>query len=587
MYKYKLKEIEVGDVGVRGGVKSTVTDIDPITGGITWSITDVAAFDTVYKTFNKLKKFLKKLETTGEAEKDPVLDEISDKVEDLFSDYWTHIRSTYPEAYDKIKLTKESVNEAKETFYFDDILDILNGSSFSQEIKPTDPKVKELLQKKYKNIVDFARTVASTYNIKPELTLNSPSNTPPKSFLVTRAFNFMSKEFGSDRFNQPNYKNITPGEYKLIKSRRGKHTYLNPNNVKITLSDSDMATLTRPENDLVTNIVKESVNEVATDRFLKSAARNLAGQMRGKSASRDTLMNRLNSMPLANRLKSDELDKIIDYTMQEMGLINEAKKMTFGDFLNDLDNRLLDILRAAKGLNSKDSNKIDMRASLNQNFTLFRNYISKLKKEYSNELGKELTFTIDEDLEEGTFHGPREIAIYDGPDGETYIEKRGLGYYGYNNSFDFEAEDKAELKHKLNSWGYRLVAGSIDEGEGEGYLTPKAFDKNKKSTGANDIYYYKLGYKPVPKKIKGSGLEVKQLFEKEELKEYSDFQQKRIQQFTDVEEKLNQISPLLSNAKNETAKFYNENPGSYEVVYSTDMVGSLIDDITELLKQEE
>lgn len=524
MYKYKLKEIEVGDVGVRGGVKSTVTDIDPITGGITWSITDVAAFDTVYKTFNKLKKFLKKLETTGEAEKDPVLDEISDKVEDLFSDYWTHIRSTYPEAYDKIKLTKESVNEAKETFYFDDILDILNGSSFSQEIKPTDPKVKELLQKKYKNIVDFARTVASTYNIKPELTLNSPSNTPPKSFLVTRAFNFMSKGFGSDRFNQPNYKNITPGEYKLIKSRRGKHTYLNPNNVKITLNDSDMATLTRPENDLVTNIVKESVNEVATDRFLQSAARNLAGQMRGKSASRDTLMNRLNSMPLANRLKSDELDKIIDYTMQEMGLINEAKKMTFGDFLNDLDNRLLDILRAAKGLNSKDSNKIDMRASLNQNFTLFRNYISKLKKEYSNELGKELTFTIDEDLEEG---------------------------------------------------------------EGIGYMTPKAFDKNKKSTGANDIYYYKLGYKPVPKKIKGSGLEVKQLFEKEELTEYSDFQQKRIQQFTDVEEKLNQISPLLSNAKNETAKFYNENPGSYEVVYSTDMVGSLIDDITELLKQEE
>ena len=52
---------------------------------------------------------------------------------------------------------------------------------------------------------------------------------------------------------------------------------------------------------------------------------------------------------------------------------------------------------------------------------------------------------------------------------------------------------------------------------GEGYMTPKAFDKNKKSTGANDIYYYKLGYKPVPKKIKGSGLEVKQLFEKEEL----------------------------------------------------------------------
>ena len=67
----------------------------------------------------------------------------------------------------------------------------------------------------------------------------------------------------------------------------------------------------------------ESVNEAATDRFLQSAARNLAKQMRGKSASKTTLMNRLNSMPLANRLKPDELDKIVDYAMQEMGL-NEA-----------------------------------------------------------------------------------------------------------------------------------------------------------------------------------------------------------------------------------------------------------------------
>ena len=127
----------------------------------------------------------------------------------------------------------------------------------------------------------------------------------------------------------------------------------------------------------------------------------------------------------------------------------------------------------------------------------------------------------------------------------------------------------------------------VDEGEGISYLTPKAFDKNKKSTGANDIYYYKLGYKPVPKKIKGAGTIVKQLWEKEELTEYSDFQQKRISTFDDVEGKINSLSPLLSNAKNETAKYYNENPGSYAIVYSTDMINELLDDITELLKQEE
>jgi len=127
----------------------------------------------------------------------------------------------------------------------------------------------------------------------------------------------------------------------------------------------------------------------------------------------------------------------------------------------------------------------------------------------------------------------------------------------------------------------------VDEGEGMGYLTPRAFDKNKSSTGAKDIYYYKLGFKPVPKKIKGAGTIVKQLFEKEELTEYSDFQQKRINIFDDVEEKINSISPLLSNAKNETAQYYNENPGSYAIVYSTDMVNELLDDITKLLKQGE
>lgn len=76
----------------------------------------------------------------------------------------------------------------------------------------------------------------------------------------------------------------------------------------------------KPE--LTWDSLKESLglNEAANDRFLQSAARNLAKQMRGKSASRATLKNRLNSMPLANMLKPDELEKVIDYAMEEMGL---------------------------------------------------------------------------------------------------------------------------------------------------------------------------------------------------------------------------------------------------------------------------
>ena len=76
--------------------------------------------------------------------------------------------------------------------------------------------------------------------------------------------------------------------------------------------------------------------------------------------------------------------------------INEVKEMTFGAYLDDLDNRFVDLMKAAKGLNAEGSQEIDMRATINQNFTLFRNYISALKKEYSNELNKELTFSINE-----------------------------------------------------------------------------------------------------------------------------------------------------------------------------------------------
>jgi len=67
-------------------------------------------------------------------------------------------------------------------------------------------------------------------------------------------------------------------------------------------------------------------------------------------------------------------------------------------------------------------------------------------------------------LNEGTFD-QGEIAIYMGNDdsGLTHIFKRGSGYYGYNDEFDFEAKDKAELEAKLKRWGYMLQAGSLDE----------------------------------------------------------------------------------------------------------------------------
>ena len=65
MYRFKLKEIEVGDTDTKGGKKSTVTDVNPETGAITWDVKDVADFTSTYKELEKAKDFLSKLEKIG------------------------------------------------------------------------------------------------------------------------------------------------------------------------------------------------------------------------------------------------------------------------------------------------------------------------------------------------------------------------------------------------------------------------------------------------------------------------------------------------------------------------------------------
>jgi hypothetical protein len=145
-----------------------------------------------------------------------------------------------------------------------------------------------------------------------------------------------------------------------------------------------------------------------------------------------------------------------------------------------------------------------------------------------------------------------------------------------------------EKVKKLKEQSSTGVGGAtFSPGAGAQYATPAAFNKNTNAKGTKSIYYYKLGYKPVPKKVKGSGLEVKQLFEDEMLNEYNDFQQDRIKAFELVENELNSLLPLISNAKNETAEFYAENPGSYEVVTGTDLILEYIKDIKTLLIGEQ
>ena len=125
---------------------------------------------------------------------------------------------------------------------------------------------------------------------------------------------------------------------------------------------------------------------------------------------------------------------------------------------------------------------------------------------------------------------------------------------------------------------------SFTPGQGVNYATPTVFNKNKKAKGAKNIYYYKLGFKPVPK-IKPKSYDIKKLFETEKLNELNNFQKERIAAFDDIEKRLNDLYPLVSNAKNETAEYYSENPGSYDILKSTEMILSYLKDIDKLLRE--
>jgi hypothetical protein len=144
---------------------------------------------------------------------------------------------------------------------------------------------------------------------------------------------------------------------------------------------------------------------------------------------------------------------------------------------------------------------------------------------------------------------------------------------------------KEIIRKKLKEMNATGMGGaSSSSGGGEAYGTPFAYSKKNKTSPTK--YYYKIGYKPVPDKIKGSGLEVKKLWEEEQLNELNDFQKMRIAGLDEIEKLMNEITPLISNAKNETIEFYSGDVGSYDITQPIEMVLSYLKDIKKLLTEK-
>ena len=108
-FKYKLKEVKVGDIDVQGGTKYTVTSVDPESGAVEWSVEKVADYESAFETLYKSKELFDALIKQPGAKDDFKIRQIATQVREAINNYRTHLRKNYPEEFNKIKsLSEES-----------------------------------------------------------------------------------------------------------------------------------------------------------------------------------------------------------------------------------------------------------------------------------------------------------------------------------------------------------------------------------------------------------------------------------------------------------------------------------------------
>ena len=235
---------------------------------------------------------------------------------------------------------------------------------------------------------------------------------------------------------------------------------------------------------------------------------------------------------------------------------------SFGDSLK----RMSDAVKALKVLMATDeaNNDQNIKDITRELKDVFNKYRSHLRTNYPDQYDE-----IRRQLEEmSTTGGGAGAASFSGGTGMQYATPYAFRRKGQ------KANDKA-----YKELGYTDIKEGIGANLGPG---PKATEDGVK----DNAYVKQFKYKLVPKNKKGnyvqkgSGLEVDQLFEVESAKE---FQNQRIRAFDQIEQEMNDIYKMLSNAKNETADYYNNNKSSYNVLKPTDLILDYIKDIKNLL----
>jgi len=115
-FKYKIKEIGLGDSSSKKGIKTTVTNIDPESGAITWKVEDAPDFESIFNSLKKTRDFLNKLSKNTVL--DNTIQDIQKQIISLFNKFSSHLRKTYPEEYQKITSVVSEISSISSTSGF-------------------------------------------------------------------------------------------------------------------------------------------------------------------------------------------------------------------------------------------------------------------------------------------------------------------------------------------------------------------------------------------------------------------------------------------------------------------------------------
>ena len=167
-HKYKLKEIEIGDTKVTGGIKSVVTDKDPDTGAISWSIDYVPNLTKLVEDVDELTKTAKGV--YQKVKDDKKFLDIYEQARSLRNTIRTHVRNNYPEEYKKA-MNEEEVEEMSTSGGAG-----AYNTPYAFRLKGSKPNIKAYKELGYKEVEESAEQPGEDLGPGPKATENGVSD---------------------------------------------------------------------------------------------------------------------------------------------------------------------------------------------------------------------------------------------------------------------------------------------------------------------------------------------------------------------------------------------------------------------------